>query len=239
MSATNTRLADPRPGSSFKATALSRRKAAQNNGVLLNDLPTIEQSLTQELKSLLSRRSVSPRRLAAPGPNRSEIDLMLQVALRGPDHAGLRPWYVIEFSDEQREALADIFEQEKLRRDPLAVTEDRQRARDHAMRPPTLLAFVVSPLAHSRVPAREQWLAAGAALGNLLNAAHVLGYGAMVLSGERCFDSVLSDQIGVAKHEFLAGFVSVGRIREVPPAAVPLPVNTVRRDWTPFSERSA
>lgn len=239
MSATHTRLAETRPGSNLKPTARARRKAAPNNVVLMSDSPTIQQSLPRELTSLLTRRSVSPRRLVAPGPNHAEIDIMLQAALRGPDHAGLRPWYVIEFSDEQREALAEIFEQEKLRRDPLAGMEDRQRARDHALRPPTLLAFVVSPLAHTRVPAREQWLAAGAALGNLLNAAHALGYGAMVLSGERCFDSILTEQLGVAKHEVLAGFVSVGHIREVPPAAVPLPVNSVLRDWAPSAGQSA
>jgi nitroreductase len=185
-----------------------------------------------ELAALLARRSVSPRRLAAPGPSRAEIDLMLQAALRAPDHGGLRPWHVIEFSAAHREGLADIFEQEKLRRDPLAGAEDRQRARDHAKRPPALLAFVVAPLACT-VPEREQWLAAGAALGNLLNAAHALGYGAMILSGDRCFDEVLTKQLGLASNEVLAGFISIGRIREAPPAAAPLTASSVRRGWTP------
>ncbi|MGC5189133.1 hypothetical protein ACPXBB_26415, partial [Escherichia coli] len=76
------------------------------------------------------------------------------------------------------EALADCFEQEKLRRDPLASPADLGRAREHATQPPLLLAFVVSPRARSQVPAREQWLSAGAALGNILSAAHQLGYGA-------------------------------------------------------------
>lgn len=67
------------------------------------------------------------------------------------------------------------------------------------------------------MPLREQCLAAGAALGNLLNAAHQLGYGAIVLSGERCYDDVLARQLGVQPREFLAGFVSLGRVVEVPP----------------------
>lgn len=163
---------------------------------------------------------------------------MLQAALRAPDHAGLRPWHVIEFSVEQREALADIFEQEKLRRDPLAGAEDRHRAREHALRPPALLAFVVAPLARTKVPEREQWLAAGAALGNLLNAAHALGYGAMILSGERCFDEILVRQLGVQPHEVLAGFVSIGRIREAPPAVAPLSAGSVWRGWAPSASRT-
>ena len=95
------------------------------------------------LASLLGRRSVSPKRLGHPGPSLSQIDLMLQAALRAPDHGGLHPWRVIEFRDDQRASLADRFEQEKLKRDPLASAFDRRRARDHALRPPVLLAFVV------------------------------------------------------------------------------------------------
>jgi len=169
------------------------------------------------LEVLLTRRSVSPRRLLPPGPNPEELDGLLQAGLRAPDHGGLHPWRVIEFRPHSREALADCFEQEKRRRDPLASPADLRRAREHATHPPLLLAFVVSPRPRSRVPAREQWLCAGAALGNILSAAHQLGYGAIVLSGERCFDEALVRQLGVQPGEHLAGFVSVGTIGEMPP----------------------
>ena len=137
---------------------------------------------------LLERRSVSPKRLRAPGPGPEHIDLILQ-ALR--------------------------------------------RAREHATRPPVLLAFVVTPRARSKVPAREQWLAAGAALGNLLNAAHQLGFGAIMLSGERCFDPVLSAELGVKPEEFLAGFVSLGSVAEVPPARSHALPGQVWSAWMP------
>lgn len=166
---------------------------------------------------LLERRSVSPKRLRAPGPGAEHIDLILQAALRAPDHGGLHPWRVVEFRDAQRAALADRFEAEKRRRDPLASAADLRRAREHATRPPVLLAFIVVPRPRSKVPAREQWLGAGAALGNLLNAAHQLGFGAIMLSGERCFDPVLCAELGVKPDEFLAGFVSLGSVAEAPP----------------------
>ena len=73
------------------------------------------------LRPLLSRRSVSPKRLIAPGPDLAALDLILQAALAAPDHGGLHPWRVIEFRAEHRGALAALFEQEKLRRDPLAA----------------------------------------------------------------------------------------------------------------------
>ena len=104
------------------------------------------------LEVLLTRRSVSPRRLQQPGPNPDELDGILQAGLRAPDHGGLHPWRVIEFRPQNREALAWCFEQEKLRRDPLASPADLKRAREHATRPPLLLGFVVSPRERSKIP---------------------------------------------------------------------------------------
>jgi nitroreductase len=182
---------------------------------------------------LLTRRSVSPKRLARPGPGPTDLALMLQAALKAPDHGGLHPWRVIEFGLAQRDALADLFENEKRRRDPLASATDLRRAREHALRAPTLLAFIVTLHPRDRVPVREQWLAAGAALGNLLNAAHLLGYGAIALSGERCFDSVLVSELGLSREEHLASFVSLGRVVEPPPARPSARPSEVHSHWMP------
>lgn len=177
----------------------------------------VESKRRSLIAPLLERRSVSPKRLCFPGPNANDLDLIVQAGLHSPDHGGLHPWRLLEFSGEHREALADQFEAEKLRRDPLAPALDLQRAREHALRSPVLLAFVVSPKARTRVPLREQWLSAGAALGNMLNAAHQLGFGAIMLSGERCFDPQLSAELGLQSIEFLAGFISLGSVAEAPP----------------------
>ena len=190
----------------------------------------------ERLAVLLDRRSVSPKRLGPPGPSRSDLELILQVALRAPDHGSLRPWRVIEFGSETRDALAEVFEEEKRRRDPLASSADLQQAREHATRAPTLLGFVVSPKPNSKVPSREQWLAAGAALCNLLQAAHQLGFGAIMLSGERCHDSTLLSQLGVLSEEVLAGFVSIGRIRQAPPERKSVPAGVVWSRWTPEAD---
>jgi nitroreductase len=193
----------------------------------------------EALAPLLGRRSVSPKRLVAPGPDAAALELMLRAALTAPDHGGLHPWRVIEFPADSRKALADAFEREKLRRDPLAGAADRLRARDHALGPPVLLGFVVSPQAAGLVPAREQWLSAGAALGNLLNAAHQLGFGAMVLSGERCFDAVLARDLGVHAPEALVGFVSLGTIGRPRPGVPRLSPQAVWSCWQPAAGRPA
>lgn len=187
-----------------------------------HEAPQSAERWEASLATLLNRRSVSPKRLGTPGPSVEQIELMLRSALAAPDHGSLHPWRTLEFRDNQREALADLFEQEKSRRDPLASTTDLKRAREHATRPPSLLAFIVAPRQRSSVPEREQWLAAGAALGNLLNAAHQLGFGAIILSGERCHDEQLIRELGLHKGEVLAGFISIGKIVQTPPARKPV-----------------
>ncbi|HZT56376.1 MAG TPA: nitroreductase [Burkholderiaceae bacterium] len=198
--------------------------------------PTFDDEVAQRLGMLLTRRSVSPKRLGPPSPTPSELEPMLQAALRAPDHGGLHPWRVIEFRSEARAALATIFEEEKRRRDPLASPTEWARAREHATRAPMLLGFVVSPKHGASVPLREQWLAAGAALCNLLNAAHQLGFGAIMLSGERCHDRTLRSQLGVLAEEFLAGFVSIGRIAQAPPERQPVASSLVWSSWAPETD---
>lgn len=230
-----------RPGARFEGFTSEGEHALASARVFLAECEKLHRDRLASKKKaaiapLLERTSVSPKRLRLPGPNSQDIELILQAALRAPDHGSLHPWRVVEFRAQQRHALADRFEQEKRRRDPLASPADLQRAREHALRPPVLLAFVVAPRVGSKVPAREQWLAAGAALGNLLNAAHQLGYGAIMLSGERCFDPVLTAQLGVKAEEFLAGFISLGSVAEAPPARGHVLPAQVWSGWTPDAD---
>lgn len=188
---------------------------------------------------LLERRSVSPKCLRGPGPSAHDMALVAQAGLHAPDHGGLHPWRLLEFAQDQRALLADRFEAEKLRRDPLAPAADLQRAREHALRPPVLLAFIVSPKARTQVPLREQWLSAGAALGNMLNAVHQLGFGAIVLSGERCFDPQLSAELGLQPAESLAGFISLGSAVQAPPAKRYARPEDVLSPWQPHGASPA
>jgi len=191
----------------------------------------VNDGVSDALAVLQARRSVAPRRLGAPGPDDSELQRALQVALRAPDHGGLVPWRLIQIPHARRDELATLFEQEKQRRDPLATANDLARTREHASNAPTLLAFVVCPRHSVSVPAHEQWLAAGAALGNLLHALQALGYGAIMLSGERCADRVLCRALGLHDGEVLAGFVSAGTVVKAPAPAPPKPMDGVLTPW--------
>lgn len=55
---------------------------------------------------LLSRRSL--KFVQAPGPDDDELDLILQTAMRAPDHGRLRPWRFKIIRNEAAQVLADL-----------------------------------------------------------------------------------------------------------------------------------
>ena len=67
---------------------------------------------------------------------------------------------------------------------------------------------------------------------NLLNAAHILGYGGMWLTGESCHDANIKCTLGLAPGDFIAGWLYLGT-----PSGDPAPVqrpdpDEVLRHWT-------
>jgi nitroreductase len=67
------------------------------------------------LELLKSRRSVKPQELLGPPPSEAEIETLLTIASRVPDHGKLAPWRFIVFAGEARrkagEAIAAAFVQ--------------------------------------------------------------------------------------------------------------------------------
>jgi nitroreductase len=136
---------------------------------------------------LAQRFSVGPKHLQAPAPSPAQWQQAAALALRAPDHRGLRPFRFVLIDDAQRERLADLFEQAAVRRG--LEPDEVQRARARAYNGPGLLAVVVRIQdGVADVPPHEQWLSAGAGLMNLLNALHLMGFGAKVLSGQSVRD---------------------------------------------------
>lgn len=60
------------------------------------------------------------------------------------------------------------------------------------------------------VPAHEQWMAAGGALANFLNAAHLLGFAGKMLSGRKARSRLVADAF-CKDGETLVGWIVLGR----------------------------
>lgn len=169
------------------------------------------------LDQLLARRSVAVRRLGPPGPWPHELERILEAALMAPDHGALRPWRLVEIGSGLREELAALFVAAKRKTQAELNAAEIERERDKALRPPVLLALLARTRAdHPTVTEAEQLATAGAAMQNILIAAHFLGYGAIILSGARCQDPDIRARLGILPADHFLGFISIGSIVSEP-----------------------
>lgn len=165
---------------------------------------------------ITGRFSVSPKRLVAPGPDTAQLQQMVEAAGCAPDHELLRPWRLIHVAPSQREALAEIFVQALIERLPGAVPDALAQARQKAFRAPELLlAVALLDPTHADVPESERYVAIGAALMNLLLAAHGMGYAAMLTSGQALRTTCFAEAFGLSGGERAVCFVSIGTPTEV------------------------
>ena len=160
------------------------------------------------LQGLLSRYSVGPKHLIEPGPSDAELRLMVEAALRGPDHGELVPWRLKVVRGETRARMAELFAAAARRagKDEAGAAMDAERA----LRPPMTVAVVARiDMGHPQVPAHEQWACVGGALANFLNAAHLLGYGGKMLSGAKVRDPGIAAAF-CGPGETLLGWIALG-----------------------------
>lgn len=162
------------------------------------------------IELLLQRHSTPAKMLAEPAPHGEARELILRAALSAPDHAALRPWRFLLVEHEGLQRLAEVFAESLLRRQPHATAEQVARERDKATRSPLLLMLIFSRKDNAKVPEWEQMMSLGAAASHMQLMANALGFGSIWLSGERCMDPWLMQQLGLAAHERLMGYLALG-----------------------------
>jgi nitroreductase len=162
------------------------------------------------LQLLKTRRSVKPMELTAPAPSEGEIDAMLAIASRVPDHGKLTPWRFIVFAGDARLAAGKIIANRfaAIRAD--TTPEQIEFERKRLARAPLVIAVVSRAGAHVKIPEWEQELSAGASAMSLVFAAHALGYAASWITEWYAYDRHVLDALGLAANERVAGFVHIG-----------------------------
>jgi nitroreductase len=163
------------------------------------------------LALLLARRSVKPDLLGEPGPGAAEIDKILTVASRVPDHKKLAPWRFIVLEGDARVAMGEIVAQACTAAEKEAPSEVRlSMERKRFLRAPVVIAVISRTVKHPGAPEWEQILSAGAACYNLCLAANALGYGTSWLTEWIAYDKRVGEALGLAEGERIAGFVYIG-----------------------------
>jgi nitroreductase len=164
---------------------------------------------TTPLSLLATRRSGKPREMVAPGPDDAQIDAMLALAARTPDHGKLAPWRFVVVPQDQRAAfnalLVDAYRAEK----PEAARLELEAMATFGAPAPALVVVLSAPRPESHIPLWEQQMSVGAATMNLLHAAHAMGFVASWITGWPSMSPTVRDAFG-ADPERVVGFVFIG-----------------------------
>lgn len=161
------------------------------------------------LELLLSRKSHN--RLVSPAPTKEQVFELFKLALRAPDHALLKPWRYLVFSEDALATLGDYFVESSLLENP-EISEDKlERIRNKPKRAPMVIVSIATIKQHKNVPEIEQILSSGAAVQNLIMGAHLQGLGAIWRTGGLAFSRDLMTRLGLSSSEQITGFIYLGQ----------------------------
>ena len=161
------------------------------------------------LALLSTRRSGKPRDLVAPGPDQAQLDQILEIAARTPDHGKLAPWRFVVVPSDRRGALSELIVTAYRAERPQASRLEIEAMDQFARQAPALVVVLSAPKPESHIPLWEQELSAGAACMNLLHAVHASGFAGGWLTGWAAYNDAVRDAFGAAP-EKIAGFVFIG-----------------------------
>jgi len=169
---------------------------------MLNDCSSL-------LSLLETRRSAKPRDLIGPGPTPAELERILTIAARTPDHGTLTPWRFVTVGDDQRDALADLLLKALAEENPGATEKHREKEFNFAHYQGQLVVLVSATVPDHKIPLWEQQLSCGAAGMNLLLGASAVGFVAGWVTGWRAYSPRVLAAF-CAPGERIAGFVFIG-----------------------------
>lgn len=178
--------------------------------------------MSSPIEYLLTRRSV--KFVQAPGPDESELAQILQTGMSAPDHGRLRPWRFRILRGQAIQQLADLAIS-ATRAAGLDMTPEKEASTRRWLDQVPVLLAVACFIDHSntKIPEQERILATGAAVTNILNAAHMLGYSAYWSTGLGTYLDEVSEALGFDALEYrFMGYVSLGTpIRSLAPPERP------------------
>ena len=137
-------------------------------------------SVPDAIELLKTRRSMKPREMSGPGPSPAELDTILTIGARVPDHGKLAPWRFIVFEGDARARAGDVIASVFAKKNPGAPAAEIEVEKRRLTDAPLVIGIVSFTRPHPKVPPWEQELSAGASAMNIVTAATALGYGAML-----------------------------------------------------------
>lgn len=168
------------------------------------------------LHRMQTRRSVPMRAFREEAMASADIDTMLRLAARTPDHGRLVPWRFILVQGDGRHGLGEALDALYGRQKPDLDPAKKTIWADYMQRAPLTVILVSRIDPASKIPEWDQVLSAGAAGMNLIFAATALGYAAQWLLKWPGRDAEAAALCGALPGERIGGFLHIGRPLESP-----------------------
>ena len=185
------------------------------------------------VQSITSRRS--QKLVQAPGPNAEQLQQLLASAVCAPDHSALRAWRFVLIEQQNIAALTDLAIG-ATRRSGREVTEQKEQSTRKWLSAVPLLIGLAYKISHDneKVPEIEQTLSMGAAVMNIQNAAHMMGFSTYWSTGLGTYTDEVPEALGLDTLDYrFVGFLAVGTPSvKLPPAQRPDPA-LMTTTWQP------
>lgn len=159
---------------------------------------------------LAVRRSTPAFQMCEPGPDKAEIEAILRLGSRVPDHGKLAPWRFVVYRGAERVSIGEALLQMALQAKPDLSEEMIKVELARFTRAPVVIAVVSTAGPHFKVPEWEQIMSAGALCLNLSMAANAHGYAANWLTEWFAYDERAHPLLGIRPGEKVAGFIHIG-----------------------------
>ena len=150
--------------------------------------------------------------LRQPAPTAAQLDELIRLAARVPDHGKLGPWRFVILEGAGKDAFAATLEEIASRRPDTG----KCLAKLGKLKTPPLGVAVISHVTPGEIPEWEQLMSAGAVCTTLLMAATAMGYGANWITDWYAYDERARAALGLSPSERVAGFVFIGSHAEIP-----------------------
>lgn len=177
---------------------------------------TAAEASPDRLSLLARRRSTAAVALAEPGPSPDEIETLIRIAQRVPDHGKLAPWRFVIFRGPARESFGNVLAKVASVGNDAMTDEQIALERGRFTRAPLVIAVISTVIENHKIPEWEQILSAGAVCQTLLLAANAMGYGGQWLTEWYAYHPAVRDTIGLRSGERIAGFLHFGTASEDP-----------------------
>ena len=181
-----------------------RPRHRQKGQMTLNDTSSL-------LAFLKSRKSASAKAMGGQGPTTQQLNEILEIATRVPDHGKLTPWRFVIFEGEARAKVGELFAKRWAALNPNHSAETLAFQAGLFMRAPLVVAVVSTAAPHVKIPVWEQQMSAASVCFNFELAALALGFDVQWQTDWVAYDEGAKAAMGLKPDEQIAGFIYVGK----------------------------